>query len=160
MKKLFILSIAAIFASAAFGQKIDESQVPDLVTKTFKARFTTAKDVKWEKEDSIYEASFLMDETTTEAEFSDKGTWMNTEWTVPVQYTPQKIKNYLDTACAGYKINELNVMEFPTDGKLYVIEIAKKKVCKKVYFALTGEFKKSEMDVCEKGKKCCKDKKK
>lgn len=158
MKKLFILSIAAIFASATFGQKIDESQVPEVVTKTFKARFTTAKDAKWEKEDTIYAATFLMDESTTEAEFNEKGTWLNTEWDVPVEYTPQKIKNYLDTAFAGYKIKELAVMEFPSDGKLYVVEIAKKKACKKVYFALTGEFKKSEMDVCDKEKKCCKKK--
>lgn len=158
MKKLFILSIAAIFASATFGQKIDESQVPEVVTKTFKARFTTAKDAKWEKEDTIYAATFLMDESTTEAEFNEKGTWLNTEWDVSVEFTPQKIKNYLDTAFAGYKIKELAVMEFPSDGKLYVVDVSKKKACKKVYFALTGEFKKSEMDVCDKEKKCCKKK--
>ena len=161
MKKLFLLSIVLIFASVTFGQKVDESQVPEAVKGTFKARFASVKTATWEKEDTIYAATFLMDETNTEAEFTEKGTWLNTEWEVPVEYTPQLVKKYLDSAYVGYKIKELSVTDFPTDGKVYVAEITKKKDCQEVYFSLAGIFKKAEKEVCEKGKKkCCKDKKK
>lgn len=99
-----------------------------------------------------------MDQTTTEAEFSDKGTWIETEWEIPVEYTPKTIKSYIDTACAGYKISELEIMDYPADGKLYKAEVAKKKDHQNIYFTLTGEFKKKEAAACEKKKKCCKKK--
>ncbi len=158
MKKLLLFSVALIFSASCFSQKIDESDVPDAVKNTFKVRFPLAASTQWEKEDSLYNATFLMDQTTTEAEFSDKGAWIETEWEIPVEYTPKAIKNYMDTAYAGYKIRELEIMDYPVDGKLYKAEISKKKDCQNLYFTLNGEFKKNEKVVCEKKKKCCKKK--
>ncbi len=160
MKKLFALSIAVVIVSASFGQNIDESKIPDAVKNSFNAKFANIKVSKWEKEDTIYSAEFLMDESATEAEFSEKGSWLNTEWGVPLEYTPHAIKEYLDSSYAGYKLKEINVMDFPTDGKLYVAEINKKKDCQKVYFSLKSEFKKAEKDACIKEMKCSKKKKK
>lgn len=158
MKKLFLFSIMLMFSALCFPQKVDEADVPDAVKSTFKVRFPFATDIKWEKEDTIYGSTFLMDKTTTEADFSEKGSWIETEWEVPVEYTPKAIKGYMDTTYAGYKILELEIMDYPADGKLYKTEVSKKKDCENLYFSLTGEFKKSEKAVCEKKKKCCKKK--
>jgi len=152
MKKLFAISIAIIFASVSFGQKIDESQVPDVVVKTFKARFTTASSAKWEKEDSTYSVEFLMEDANTEADFTAKGEWLNTEWEIPAEYAPQDIKDYITKNYSGYKIKEMSVTEYPVDGKLYVVEINKKKDCQALYFTLKNEFKKAVKLCCVKGK--------
>lgn len=159
MKKLFLLFVALIFSISCFSQKINEVDVPEAVKSTFKVRFPAAASIQWEKEDSVYTAAFMMDKTATEADFSDKGAWIETEWEIPVEYTPRSIKNYLDTAFAGFKIKELEIMEYPSDGKLYLAEIYKKKDYQNIYFTLTGEFKKKEAAVCEKEKKCCMKKK-
>jgi hypothetical protein len=159
MKKLFILAIALIFSASCFPQKVDEADVPDAVKATFKTKFPTAKEVKWEKEDTIYGSAFLMDQAATEADFTEKGVWTETEWEIPLEYTPKAIKKYLDSAYAGYKIKELEIMDYPTDGKLYLAEIAKKKDYQNVYFSLQGVFSKSEKGECEKEKACCKKKK-
>jgi hypothetical protein len=156
MKKLFAFIIASMIATAGFSQKIDGTQVPDAVQKTFKSRFANVNDAKWEKEDSLYSAEFLMDASKTEATFSDKGAWINTEWEFPIEYAPQSIKDYITKNYDGYKLKEISVSEFPVDGKLYVAEIMKKKECQKVYFTLKNEFKKDEKMVCGKDSKCCK----
>jgi hypothetical protein len=107
MKKLLIFSIVLMFSVHCFSQKVDEADVPEVVKSTFKVRFPSAADIKWEKEDTLYNAAFLMDKSATEAEFTEKGVWTETEWEIPLEYTPKAIKGYMDTAYAGYKINEL-----------------------------------------------------
>ena len=54
MKKLFAFIIASIVASAGFSQKIDGTQVPDAVQQTLKTRYNNAKNLVWEKADSVY----------------------------------------------------------------------------------------------------------
>jgi hypothetical protein len=159
MKKLFVLGIFIVFSFALFAQKVDESAVPSAVVNNFKMKYANAKDVKWEKEDTVYSAEFLLDDFVTESEFNEKGVWIETEWDIPIEYTPQAIKNYIDSAHAGFKIKELTVAEFPTDGKLYVADISKGKKTQKIYFTVKNEFKKEDAVACSKKKKCCKKKK-
>jgi hypothetical protein len=153
MKKLFVICMAVIFTSGCFSQKLYETQLPEAVVKAFKLRFKDATNVKWEKEDTVYVAEFLMDESTTEVEYDTNGVWLNTEWTIPLEYTPQAIKNYIDSAFIGYKLKELNITDFSNEGKLYVAEVNKKKETAEVFFTLTGEFKRSEKEVADKKKK-------
>jgi len=159
MKKLFTTGIAVLFASASFSQKVEESQVPSNVMSAFKARFANVTGVKWEKEDTVYAAEFLMNESPTESEFNEKGTWLNTEWEISTDYTPGAIKDYVSTNYPKYKFKELSVTEFPVDGKLYVAEIVTKKDCYELYFSLKNEFKKAVKEACDKEKKYCEKKK-
>ncbi|NTW32316.1 MAG: hypothetical protein HGB12_06790 [Bacteroidetes bacterium] len=161
MKKLLIISVVAFFATASFGQTIEESQVPESVLNTLKVKYPNVKVTKWEKKDSIYTAELLMNQTATEVELNDKGTWKSTEWPVPVEYTPKKINDYISLNYIGYKINEVSISDFPVDGKMYITEISKKKDCEVLYFSLKGEFKKVVKETCNKNveKKCCKKKK-
>jgi hypothetical protein len=158
MKKIFTTGIAVLFVSASFCQKVEESQVPSGVMNNFKARFANATGAKWEKEDTVYASEFLMNESPTEAEFNEKGDWLNTEWKISIDYTPKAIKDYVNTNYPKYKLKELSVTEFPVDGKLYVAEIATKKDCYELYFSLKNEFKKAVKEVCNKENKCCKKK--
>jgi len=161
MKKLLIICIVALFATATFGQTIEESQVPESVINALKAKFPNVKVTKWEKKDTIYFAEFLMNETATEAEFNAKGPWQSTEWNVPVEFTPKKINDYISDNYEGYKLKKISINDFPVDGKMYVAEINKKKDCEVLYFSLKSEFKKVVKEICDKDKdkKCNKKKK-
>jgi len=152
MKKIFIFCIVALFASVSFGQTVEESQVPDVVIKALKAKFINVKVTKWEKEDTIYSAEFLMNEAATEAEFNEKGIWVCTEWDVPVEYSPKAINDYISENYAGYKLKEVSITELPIDGKIYIAEICKKKTSSKLYFSLKGEFQKAITEICDKKK--------
>lgn len=143
MKKIFALCFTVIFASATFGQQVDKTKVPAVVIKAYKAKFTGATEAKWEKKDTIYSVEFLMGEEATTAQFDTLGIWHNTEWTIPVEYTPKTIKNYLDSVYAGC-IYKLSIKDFWTSGKYYIAEVSKKKEIEEVYFSLKGQFKKSE----------------
>jgi hypothetical protein len=160
MKKLFAFGIVILFATASFSQKIDETKVPASVLSTLKSKFMNATGVVWTQEDTIYAAEFMLDDSKTEMKIDKKGAWINTEWEMPVEYTTQGIKKYVDSVYTHSKIKEFAVMDLPGDGKVYVVEICKKKDCHKVYFSLTSQFKKAEPVVCDMKKKCCKNKKK
>lgn len=161
MKKLFILSIAVVFASACFGQAVEESAVPQAVKNMLQSRFASAKDVKWEKEDTLYSAEFIINDSKTEAEFNSSGKWLCTEWDIPVEYTPMSVKKYLDSAYTGYKIKELTYGDFADAGKLYVADISVKKECYEVFFTVMGEFSKSAKETaCPDNRKTGNDKKK
>ena len=137
MKRLITLGIAVMFAIAAFGQNINETKLPKAVLNAFKARFPNAKDVKWEKEDSAYSAEFLMDDAPTETEFDSLGEWKNTEWNIPIQYTPAAIKHYTDSVYSDYILKELTILEVPTDSKSWVAEMSTKNETVEVYFTIT-----------------------
>jgi len=164
MKKILIFVFVVAIAATSFGQKIAQSKVPAIDTVNLKNRFPLATNVQWEQKDTVYSAEFLMDDMKTEAEFDAKGIWICTEWEIPLEYTPQTIKDTIGIKFPGYKIKELNIVDLPAKGtqiaeKIYVAEIAKKKDVQEVSFSLKGEFKKAEAKLCEKKTKCNKKKK-
>ena len=59
MKKLALITVAAMITSLTFAQKLQEKAVPTLVKTAFQKNFTQAKVVKWEikKGEEIWIAS-------------------------------------------------------------------------------------------------------
>ena len=58
MKKLMIIALLGLMVSQVSAQKINESEVPKVVKDAFMKAYPAAKDVKWDKEDNSFEASF------------------------------------------------------------------------------------------------------
>jgi hypothetical protein len=159
MKKMILLSAAVLFAfTFAYSQKVAETDVPSAVLMTFKTKFTNTTGVAWEKDSANYEASFISNEMKAESLFSDKGAWIETEWDIPLEFTPDTLKKYISANLSGYKIKETTILD-KTEGKFYVIEVAKKKDIQEVTFSLDNKFVKKEAskECCKKGdKKPCK----
>jgi len=148
MKKIttflaFLLS-GIIYLSA---QTVQPKDLPLGVQSNFKARFPEAKNAIWTKIKDIYEVKFIAKEINTEAEFSEKGEWKKTSWDIPLQYTPQAIKTYIESNYPKYKIKEVEIEETsPSSEKLYAVNIAKKKDIQELYFKISGEFVKVEAE--------------
>jgi hypothetical protein len=159
MKKMILLSAAVLFAfTFAYSQKVAETDVPSATLMTFKTKFANATNVAWEKDSANYEAAFTSNEMKAEALISDKGVWIETEWDIPLEYTPDTLKKYATKNFSGYKIKETTILD-KAEGKFYVIEVAKKKDIQEVTFGLDYKFIKKETskECCKKGdKKPCK----
>lgn len=155
MKKLFILVALIFTAGNIFSQNLQEKDIPEVVKSQFKTKFPQQTMPKWELDDSLYQASFTSDEMKVETNFDATGNWKETEWEIPLKYTPSKIKEYVAANYAGYKTEEVLITDKPIEGKMYLVEICKKKETVELVFTTTGEFKNVLKAGCEKEKKKC-----
>lgn len=156
MKKLFILFALVFIAGNLFSQAIQEKDIPEAVKTQFKTRFPLQTTAKWTFEDSLYEAAFVSEGMKVETAFDVTGIWTETEWEIPMEYTPAKIKEYIAANYAGFKTKEVCITDKPVDGKMYQAEICKKKKeTVELVFTTAGEFKNVLKAGCDKEKKGC-----
>lgn len=93
MRPIFIISLTAVLCgSSAYAQKKDET--PAAVKAVFAKKFPTAKDVKWEKEDGKYEASFKDNGKETSILYSATGAVEETETSISLADLPPRARKY------------------------------------------------------------------
>lgn len=91
--------------------------------EAFSSKFPNAKNVKWDREsDTEWEAEFKMDGKEYSANFSNDGTWMETEYEISKKDLPESIKAAIEAAYPGAKLEEIEKVEKP-DFKGYEIEV-------------------------------------
>lgn len=135
MKKI-ILVLSIVFTSII----VNAQQAPKAVKENFAKKFPTAKSVKWEKEnDKEYEASFTVDGTKHSANFTNDGTWVETESEIKIANLPQAVTAAISSKYAGYKVVDASKIETATTVK-YEADIKKGKIKKEVLFAEDGTF--------------------
>ncbi len=72
-----------------------DSEVPKAVKTAFTSKYTTAKAVKWDKEDSAWEASFTQNGETRSALFDASGKQTESELEMPVAKLPETVRTYM-----------------------------------------------------------------
>ena len=145
-----MVSLLASLAVMSFAQT-----APTKVQDAFKAKFPTAKSVKWEQEnDSVWEAEFKVEGVEYSANFSNDGVWKETEHEIKSKDLPQAVKNALATEFAGYEIEEVEMVESP-DFTGYEVEIEKGEVTMEVLIDKSGNVikKKVKKEEAEKDEK-------
>lgn len=152
MKKLISVLAVVLIAGGLYAQKVAEKDVPPAVLSTFKSKITDSVSVVWSKDSALYEASFTKNNMPVEVEIKETGEWVMTEWGIPAEYLPKKIKHHVDSVYAGYKLVETTIA-YRTDGNFYLIEVKKKKDTQELTYTLTCEFVKSEKMVADKKEK-------
>jgi len=105
MKGLLIMIVAAVVALSAFGQKLNESQVPAAVKTAFEKKYPSVK-ASWDKEDANYEANFKHDGKAMSAVIGKNGTVVETETDIPVTDLPKAVQDYMKKNYPGVKIEE------------------------------------------------------
>lgn len=95
-----------LLTAAAFGQKVKEKNVPEVIKTTFKAAYPNADDVKWEKEAANYEVEFELNDVDYSALYDVNGTLLETEMEIATNQLPQKALEYMSVNYAGKKIKE------------------------------------------------------
>ena len=143
---------AVLFISTtAFAQKLTADKVPTPVQQTFKSKFPSADNVKWELEkNGRYEAAFKTNKKEQTSCFNKDGQWVETETEMEASELPQVVSQTISKQFAGYKIKEVVLMESAAKGKLYEAMLVKDKQRMEVEITPTGavvekkEIKKGE----------------
>ena len=98
--------VAAIFASLAIAQKIQDKDVPVEVKTTFEKLYPNTKKIKWEKEQDHYEASFDLNKVDHSVLFDAKGNVLETEIEIEMKDLPKGVLEYIKANYAGKKVKE------------------------------------------------------
>lgn len=106
MKKLILMTVAAMITSLTFAQKTQDKNVPVAVKSAFQKQYPDAKEVKWEKENGNYEAEFEIGETDYSVLIDASGNIIETEIEISVDALPANAKEYVSKNHVGQKIKE------------------------------------------------------
>ena len=137
MKKLLLITLSAVLISfSVSGQKPAVLKVPAVVKASFAKQFPKATDVKWEKEDAVYEVTLKNNGQVMTVTLNNKGILTETEVGIKPSDLPAQILKYVrekfkgktilsaDKITAGSKLTyEVNVQKgqaliFDPNGKL------------------------------------------
>ena len=135
MKKYFILFTVALFiALSTFA-----INVPKAVKEAFAKKFSTAAEVKWEKENAKeYEANFKINGISMSANFSIDGTWLETETTISVADLPANISTAIAKKYNGCSITGADKIENSKGEILFEADIKWGKKKKEVLYKSDG----------------------
>ena len=126
------------FALVSCGQNIPTVDVPSLVLNTFKARFTSAVDIEWEKKKDHYEADFEIGTADHEVQINPAGNILLHKQQISILDLPKVITDQITSKFKDFKLDEADKLE--KDGKIYYqVELDKGFTEKKMVFAENGE---------------------
>jgi hypothetical protein len=103
MKKNICFLIIICFTIFSCSQKV---AVPDVVKTKFVSLYPDAKNVKWDKEDGLFEAGFKTNDVETSVVFDAAGTVTETETAIEASSLPAAISEYVAKNLDGRKIEE------------------------------------------------------
>ncbi|MCF8368254.1 MAG: PepSY-like domain-containing protein [Bacteroidales bacterium] len=123
--------------------------VPPLVGKKFKGRFSSASDVTWERETGKWIASFTFRDLPTTAEFTDSAEWVVTVSELDIKDLYAPVQRNLDENYSDYKVIYAEKATRKDRNDHYYVElVAKKKNLTPhklgLFFDKTGRLKEEE----------------
>jgi hypothetical protein len=157
MKKLsFLFVMLLALGIVACGQK----NVPQPVNKAFSEKYPAATSVKWASEEANeWEAEFKMNGMEMSASFDNSGKWLESEKEIAVKELPAAVSGSIAKEFAGYKIDEISVIESP-DLNGFEVGLRKGEAVLEAVFDNAGKvIKKTDVSKEEKDEKPEKEKK-
>ena len=105
--KISVMMIAIIMLSfVSFAQKTKEQNVPQVIKNALHDKFPNAKEVKWDKEENNYEASFKNNKVDNSILFNVNGKIIETEIAITASQLPKKALQYLNDNFKNQKVDE------------------------------------------------------
>lgn len=145
MKKVAIAVSVFMTASAITAQKIHQKEVPAAVKSSFQKHYPSAKEVKWEKENTNYEAEFEINKTESSALFDSQGHLKELEQEIKTSELPKNTLEYCRKNFPAYKVTEAAKITDATGKITYEAELEKGKEHFDIIFDDQGNFlKKTE----------------
>ena len=120
--------------------------IPELVARKFKSRFSSAKDVKWETDKGNWVASFTYRYMPTTAIFTDSAQWVQTITELDIKKLYSPVQRTLDREYSDYRVTYAEKATRKDRNDYYYVElIARKKNITPqqlgLYFDKTGKLK-------------------
>lgn len=139
MKTLFLVALMSIIAANGFAQEAKKTAIPSNILQAFNKNFKGAKEVKWDKEDNNYEASFDYNGSDNSVLFNQEGKIVETEIEIKVSQLPKNALQYLNDNYKNQKVKEAAKIVTEKDNLIYEAEIKGKDL----FFDENGNFIKS-----------------
>lgn len=142
MKKIKLLVLVVLTLNLVSCDK--EASAPQKVKDAFTQKFPNATDVDWSKEsDTEWEAEFKMNEKEYSSNFTQDGTWKETEYKVTASEVPQVVMDAFNTNFIEYDTKKIEVSE-TIEGKVYEFIITKGETEMEVVIDTQGTIVKKE----------------
>ena len=106
MKATLIILALGINTFPAIAQKVKETEIPVVVKEAFKKQYPKATEVKWDKENNDYEASFDLNKVDHSVLLDGAGKVLETEVEIEMNELPKGISEYLSTHYKGLTVKE------------------------------------------------------
>ncbi len=114
---------------------------PSAVQKAFEQKFAGATNVSWAKENKKeWEASFKLNATKVSANFSNEGTWIETETEISVSLLPASVVASIKKQYPNSVIVEADKIENSKKETIYEADIKIGKKKKEVILNTEGTF--------------------
>ena len=123
MKKLALMTVAAMITSLTFAQKLQEKDVPAPVKTAFQKNFPQAKVEKWEKEGINFEAEFELNKSEQSVLFDAQGDIIETEIEIEISELPNGILDYVKKNYKGQSVKEAAKITDTKGTLTYEVEI-------------------------------------
>jgi hypothetical protein len=138
MKKLNNILIFIFCFSFFTCQQHVNSQVPEAVKNTFKAKYPGENDPDWHKDSNgNFESNFKIDGIKYRADFNPDGSWIETETSIKFKDLPKTIRDKIEKEFGG-EISEVEKVEHFSKGTFYDVEFKQKGKNKDVEFKADG----------------------
>ena len=136
MKKS-VMTIALIMLSfVSFAQKTKEQNVPQIIKDALTEKFPNVKNVKWDKEENNFEASFKNNNIDNSILFNANGKIIETEIAIEVNQLPKNALQYLKDNFKNEKVKEAAKIITEKGHLIYEVEIKGKDL----FFDENGNF--------------------
>ncbi len=106
MKTIMIISLLGLSVVQVNAQKMKESDIPSVVKAVFQKSYPAAKEVKWSKEEGLYEVEFKNGKTEMSVLMDQAGTVKEVENEIKKSELPAAVQESIKKDYAGYKIEE------------------------------------------------------
>ncbi len=142
MKAKYFLIVLLLVSFTAFAQ---ETKVPKAVKDSFSKLCPNVTEVKWDKENMDFEASFKHNEKDMSVIFDKDGKALETESVIETAQLPDGAEKYVMNNFSGYKITEAAKIVKSNGEILFEAEVTKGKDKKDLLFDSNGKLEKKDM---------------
>ena len=136
MKQLLTVSLLYFSLVAVKAQKLSDSEVPVIIKNAFAKMYPGIKEASWNKESTLYKASFSDGNYKGTVSFANNGKWTERETVIPVNSLPVSIKSYTQENYKNIKITEAAKVTKASGEVQYKVAIGGKQIL----FTKEGDF--------------------
>ena len=136
MKKSVITIALIMLSFVSFAQKTKEQNIPQIIKNSLIEKFPNAKNVKWDKEENNFEASFKNNNIDNSILFNANGKIIETEIAIEVNQLPKNALQYLNENFKNQKVKEAAKIITEKGNLIYEAEIKGKDL----FFDENGNF--------------------
>lgn len=141
-KVIFVWAISALlFVLLNACSKLENSRkqilVPTVVEKAFNTKYSPDIPRTWQKHYYGYEAVFIQNNIKYEAEYSDNGEWLETEYYVSEKEFPKAVLQKIKKERPNFVITKYEI-EITPQGIFYEVDITDGEIEEELYFDEKG----------------------